>query len=200
MKRKLPYFTIYSTDFCAYTRHLTKAQIGELVCAINDVALGYEKPKLTEKIEKVWKIFEDRLIEDLEKYKAKIDRSQKGGAARGRQQAAVKLCQPEPEPYIPPIVPQTGDDKFDKFWEIFPRARRGNRQKALTAWRKAIGRETPEAILTGLASYCKSDEVRRGFAKGAAAWLNDDRWACQYGTADDWLSLPQNKMPSPAGG
>ena len=98
MKRKLPYFTIYSTDFCAYTRHLTKAQIGELVCAINDVALGYEKPKLSEKIEKVWKIFEDRLIEDLDKYKAKIERSQKGGAARGKQQADRKHSQPEPEP------------------------------------------------------------------------------------------------------
>ena len=26
-------------------------------------------------------------------------------------------------------------------------------------------------------AYAASNEVRRGFAKGAAAWLNDDRWA-----------------------
>lgn len=99
-----------------------------------------------------------------------------------------------------PIVPRGNDENFVKFWDGFPRARRGNMQKAFAAWRKAIGRATPDTIIAGLEAYAKSDEVRRGFAKGAAAWLNDDRWECQYGAAGDWLSLPQNQMPSPAGG
>lgn len=69
---------------------------------------------------------------------------------------------------------------FDEFFTSFPTQRKGNRDKAKSAYLKAIERSPPEAILTGLKSYLRSSEVKQGYAKGAAAWLNDDRWSVDY--------------------
>lgn len=69
---------------------------------------------------------------------------------------------------------------FSEFWEYFPRQRRGNRNKALRAYVQACARASPAEILTGLNSYISSDEVASGMAKGAQAWLNDDRWTNNY--------------------
>lgn len=69
---------------------------------------------------------------------------------------------------------------FSEFWEYFPRQRRGNRDKALRAYIQACARASPAEILTGLNAYISSDEVASGMAKGAQAWLNDDRWANDY--------------------
>ena len=80
----------------------------------------------------------------------------------------------------PPISPLEGDKVFAEFWEMYPRQRRGNKQKAWQAWLRATERAPPADIIVGLRGYCASDEVRRGFAKGAAAWLNDDRWTTDY--------------------
>ena len=72
------------------------------------------------------------------------------------------------------------DPLFIRFWEGFPRRRRGSKSGAKAAWKRATERATPDEILSGLNSYAGSEEVARGFAKGAAAWLNDDRWASEY--------------------
>jgi uncharacterized protein YdaU (DUF1376 family) len=69
---------------------------------------------------------------------------------------------------------------FERFWEQFPKQRKGNKEKALSAYRNAIKRSTEEEIHEGTVRYAASDEVLRGFAKGAAAWLNDDRWRNEY--------------------
>lgn len=69
---------------------------------------------------------------------------------------------------------------FEDLFEIFPSQRKGNREKAEAAYRQALKRDTHENIMFGLKSYLDSDEVKRGFAKGAAAWLNDDRWKTDY--------------------
>lgn len=79
------------------------------------------------------------------------------------------------------FVPPTIDSNFEIFWERFPRQRRGDRGKAFSAWRVALTKSTAEEILHGLDAYIGSDEVRDGFAKGAAAWLNDSRWTVDYG-------------------
>lgn len=71
-------------------------------------------------------------------------------------------------------------DRFQEFWTIFPKQRKGNQAKAYSAYRQAILRDTEENILSGLNAYRLSDEVMGGFAKGAAAWLNDDRWLNDY--------------------
>lgn len=69
---------------------------------------------------------------------------------------------------------------FEELWEIFPTQRKGNRQKAEVAYRQALTRSSHAEILEGLKSYTDSDEVKQGFAKGMAAWLNDDRWKTEY--------------------
>lgn len=72
---------------------------------------------------------------------------------------------------------------FDLFWEKFPRKRRGGKVNAETAWNRAMKISTAEEILNGLDAYLGSPEVSAGFAKGAAAWLNDERWTCDYSPA-----------------
>ena len=81
----------------------------------------------------------------------------------------------------PPLAPQK-PDRFEEFWGQFPRQRRGNKAKAMKAYQAALaeGRATEAEILAGVAAYARSDEVQRGFGKGAQAWLNDDRWASDY--------------------
>lgn len=69
---------------------------------------------------------------------------------------------------------------FEDFYKIFPSQRKGNREKVEAAYRQALTRTAPEEIMTGLKSYLDSDEVNNGYAKGAAAWLNDDRWKINY--------------------
>ena len=73
--------------------------------------------------------------------------------------------------------------RFEEFWEIFPRQRRGSRDKAQAKYKQVIENKkaTEEEIISGTRNYASSDEVARGFAKGAAAWLNDDRWKNDYG-------------------
>ena len=71
---------------------------------------------------------------------------------------------------------------FFDFWEAFPRQRRGSRDKALAAYKSALKRAGKDAINDATRKYAESDEVKRGFAKGAAAWLHDDRWTVDYGT------------------
>lgn len=85
------------------------------------------------------------------------------------------------------------DPFFDQFWQAFPRQRRGSKGKALAAWKTAVKRAMPDAILSGLKTYAASEEVARGYAKGAAAWLNDDRWASEYKPAGQGRLGPDGK-------
>jgi hypothetical protein len=71
---------------------------------------------------------------------------------------------------------------FDDFWGLFPRQRRGDKQKGLRAFERALKKDTYENIMDGLKAYAKSDEVANGFAKGCEAWLNDSRWLNEYET------------------
>ena len=71
-------------------------------------------------------------------------------------------------------------ESFEPFWQAYPRQRRGSRAKALQAYLRALSRASPEEIQSGLDAYRASDEVARGYAKGAEAWLNDDRWTVDY--------------------
>lgn len=68
--------------------------------------------------------------------------------------------------------------EFDEFWLIYPKQRAGSKEKAYKSFCKAIDekRVTIEKIMESVKLYSKSDEVAKGFAKGCAAWLNDDRF------------------------
>lgn len=69
---------------------------------------------------------------------------------------------------------------FDEFWELFPRQRRGSKEKAYRAWGKAMGRSTAAEVLAGLIRYARSTDVSSGYAKGADSWLNADGWTNTY--------------------
>jgi len=75
---------------------------------------------------------------------------------------------------------ETEKDYFDDFWNNFPNQRKGSKDKAKSSWKAATLRADPKTILEGVSMYAKSTEVANGFAKGAAAWLNDDRWTTDY--------------------
>lgn len=89
---------------------------------------------------------------------------------------------PSLEPSTDPSVPrQSISSLFEKFWEVFPKQRAGSKGKAYKAYKSALTRSTHEEIYAGVIAYADSDEVKRRFAKGAAAWLNDDRWTDDHG-------------------
>lgn len=80
--------------------------------------------------------------------------------------------------------PQTlRDAVFDLFWAAYPKQRAGAKDKARSAFYAALKRhkELDSGQLVDKAKeYAKSDEVARGYAKGAQAWLNDDRFLQEY--------------------
>lgn len=73
-------------------------------------------------------------------------------------------------------------ESFEEFWKSFPKQRAGSKQKAYKSYCQAIkeNRTTESDILEAVKAYSESDEVKRGFAKGCAAWINDDRFNNQY--------------------
>lgn len=73
-------------------------------------------------------------------------------------------------------------DKFYEFWALYPKQRAGSKQKAQIAYLKVLKekRATEEHLLAKVKEYANSREVREGFAKGCAAWLNDDRFNSDY--------------------
>lgn len=76
-------------------------------------------------------------------------------------------------------------EPFAEFWAVYPKQRIGNKDKARAAFLRAAKRSgiTPEEITVKAAEYAKSEEVARGYAKGAEAWLNDDRYLRSYPSA-----------------
>lgn len=88
-----------------------------------------------------------------------------------------------------------GSEKFLQFWNVYPRHRRGNRENAWRSWQRALVEEraTEDEILRGAKSYTASGPGE--FAKGAAAWLNDDRWTWQ--TTDTAVRMDEEKQDWP---
>ena len=80
-------------------------------------------------------------------------------------------------------------ESFEKFWSIYPKQRAGSKEKAYASFCKAIKekRTTEDKVLEAVKLYAESDEVKRGFAKGCSAWLNDDRFNNNYTKErEDW--------------
>lgn len=83
------------------------------------------------------------------------------------------------------------DEQFETFWQAYPRQRRGSTDNALPQFTKALARDSFKNIMTGVKAYAGSEEVAKGYAKGAAAWLRDDRWLNEYQTSE---SAPTEKI------
>lgn len=71
---------------------------------------------------------------------------------------------------------------FEAFWEAYPKQRAGNKQKAVAAYVRVLREKRADAagLQKAVELYAASDEVARGFAKGCAAWLNNDRFNDEY--------------------
>lgn len=88
---------------------------------------------------------------------------------------------PIPDSPLPPKARETAPECFDQFWELYPRQRRGSKDKALLAYKAAMKRgNTETTIIEGVKTYAASSDVAGGYAKGCAAWLNDDGFNNQY--------------------
>ncbi len=75
------------------------------------------------------------------------------------------------------------DVLFERFWEEYPKQRAGAKDKARSAFDAALKRHrelTARSLIAKAQEYAQSDEVARGYAKGAQAWLNDDRFLQDY--------------------
>lgn len=83
------------------------------------------------------------------------------------------------------------DIYFDTFWQVYPKQRAGSKQKAFKAFEKALQRDGFENIFKGVTAYSQSEEVKKGFAKGCEAWLNDDRWNSHYKSEKQQSARPQ---------
>jgi len=85
-------------------------------------------------------------------------------------------------PYNPPKGDKKFSEEFESFWKEFPKQRAGSKDKAYTSFCRVLKekRATVEVLLKSVKQYALSDEVKKGFAKGCAAWLNDDRFNVQY--------------------
>lgn len=88
---------------------------------------------------------------------------------------STKKAEPEKKPTALEVA-------FEDFWKEFPKQRIGNKEKAKSAFAAAVKRSGMLAfqLVAKAREYAKSDEVARGFAKGAQAWLNDDRFLRSY--------------------
>lgn len=72
---------------------------------------------------------------------------------------------------------------FEQFWAAYPKQRAGAKDKARSAFDAALKRHrelTARDLVSKAQEYAQSNEVARGYAKGAQAWLNDDRFLQDY--------------------
>ncbi len=68
---------------------------------------------------------------------------------------------------------------FLDIWEVYPKTRIGNQDRAYSAYKSAIKRDTEENINQGIQAYIDCNESKN-YPKGLAAWFNDDRWKNDY--------------------
>lgn len=83
-------------------------------------------------------------------------------------------------------------ESFEEFWKLFPKQRAGSKEKAYSSYCRAIKekRVTQEKLLEAVKNYSQSKFVKDGFAKGCAAWLNDDRFNDEYKTSSSVFDDP----------
>lgn len=129
------------------------------------------------------------IIKELEKLGLLVMENGKGtvrvlkGYSKGINTLEEKEKEKEQEKETKGVVGEK--EPFDEFWAVYPKQRIGNKDKARAAFVQAVKRtgKTPQEITDKAAEYAASEEVARGFAKGAQAWLNDDRFLHNYAPA-----------------
>lgn len=107
--------------------------------------------------------------------------------------------QPEPEPYtdikerVTNVTPKKVDaepDPFEDFWQAYPH--RGGAKKGKAAARKAwtrattakVDRTEPAEIIAAARAYHADRQVRSGYAKDPATWINQACWLDEIETEE----------------
>lgn len=129
------------------------------------------------------------IIKELEKLELLVMENGKGtvrvlkGYSKGINTLEEKEKEQEQEKETKGVAGEK--EPFADFWAVYPKQRIGNKDKARAAFMQAVKRsgKTPQEITAKAAEYAASEEVARGFAKGAQAWLNDDRFLRNYAPA-----------------
>ena len=144
----------------------------------------------------VWRFIKSQIDRDFEEFEARCKKNGEISRNYWKQKRYPTDTERYPEREresereAPPIKAPKGagtpiefSESFETFWSVYPKKRAGSKEKAFKAYQSALRRKnaTAEEINRVAAIYAKSDEVSRGFAKGAAAWLNDDRFLNDYG-------------------
>ena len=160
---------------------LTESPITNKKHGAGAAKLALSLPECKLKHDVIGELMTDKYACDLSEWKG-YDRPINSG---------TDTTEPETEPERETEPDNIYISKFPEFWDLFPRQRRGNKDKAEAAYDRALKekRAGEGEILYGVRCYAQSSEVAKGWAKGAAAWLNDDRWTVDYSTE-----------PTPSGG
>lgn len=202
-------FILY-TDTLAVLDTLTDDQAGKLFRAIKSYHETGDA-NLEGIFNAVFSPFKVQFERDGAKYQKRCESNKNNGLKGGRPRA--DKTQKNPMGYLQtqsnPIKPDSDSDsdsdkeritpivpfelEFSEAWKNYPKLRAGSKEKARSAYTKAIGRGASAGqINASIVEYARSDEVANGFAKGMAAWLNDDRFNSDYSQR----SL-QNAKPDP---
>ena len=201
---KIPYIKIPIADIMAYLGPFSFETKGKIFQAILDFGLyqewadlelpereqiGYSNVKeIVENEIKSYKKFCREQKQKIKNYWQKTKNSDdtnvlppRNNQAETKQETELKNIKKLTKKSEPETKPPKSD-LFEEFWKVYPKQRIGNKDKARAAFQAAVGRtNTPaEQIVAKAQEYARSDEVSRGFAKGAQAWLNDDRYLRSY--------------------
>lgn len=72
--------------------------------------------------------------------------------------------------------PESYSTDFENFWAAFPKGRKTKKGAAFKAWKAAIRKATPEALIAAAAEYALSPVGRGRYVQGPAPWLNGECW------------------------
>lgn len=78
-------------------------------------------------------------------------------------------------------LPDPLEEKFEEWWALFPRFRRGSKGPAKKKWESIVRRRkaTVEQLFAGLRRYLDAGYGPSKSACGAERWLNDERWTIE---------------------
>lgn len=201
---KIPYIKIPITDVAAYIAPFSAAEKGLIFQAVLNFGL-YQKwddlelsqaalvgySNVQEIVENEIKSYKKFCKEQKQKIKKFWQQNQKHDDTNvlpeRNNQTKTETEYINNKETIQESKPQTkltaNEIAFEQFWQAFPKQRAGAKDKARSAFTAALKRHkdmTGAQIADKVREYARSDEVARGFAKGAAAWLNDDRFLQDY--------------------
>lgn len=176
---------------------MDKTSQADCLMALANYALNGNEPDLTPEVRMFFTLVKPQLDANNKRY----ENGCKGG--RPKNQTITK---PKPKHNQTETKPKPNDNDnvnvndninniymsdFEEFWKQYPKQRAGSKTKAYSSYCRVIKekRSTVDQLLASVKKYASSTEVKRGFAKGCAAWLNDDRFNNSYEVEKDDFSI-----------